>query len=132
MTEMTFQNEYGQKVAAENIMKVDASKGWVVTIKRKTKRRTRSQNALMWMWLNDIAKKMSEATGYEKDEIHELFKQNFLEPRTIEADGLVAQVRSTTDLSVQEMSEYLGRIQRYCEQNMGIFVPLPEEMQRRS
>ena len=85
----------------------------------------------MWLWLDKIAKAMSDKTGYEVHEMHILFKNNFLDGKKISVGGLEALEQTTTSLTTAEMSEYLDKIQRFCASEMGVFVPLPEEAQLR-
>lgn len=113
------------------ISNLDAEKGWNVEIKRKTKQRTLSQNALYWRWMNEIAALVSEQTGYEKDEVHELFKDTFLDPKIITIGGVTTKRYSTQNLTTKEMSKYMDRVDRFCIQNLGISLPIPAELHLR-
>jgi hypothetical protein len=117
--------------ACDAIMMLPFEKEFIIDVKENRPKRTNAQNRLMWMWLDDIAKKMSDATGYEVDEIHQLFKDSFLDGKKVKIKGLETSIPSTTELDVKEMGEYLDRIQRFCSIEMGINVPLPVELQRR-
>ncbi len=128
MTEpILISDEAGRQKALNEIAHLDLDdKKWEITVKRHRKRRSLKQNNLMWMWIDEITPYVSEATGYEKDEIHELFKQNFLPHIKLEMGDLTAERYSTKDLDTKEMSEYCDRIHRWAS-GFGITLPLPPE-----
>jgi hypothetical protein len=100
-------------------------KQWEVSVARKRKRRTLNQNALYWKWIGEVVDHVSDCTGYEKDEVHEYFKQRFLEPKAIEIDGFAAKRYTTTDCDTGEMAKYMDRIYRWASQELGLVLPLP-------
>lgn len=88
-----------------------------VSIGKRKSKRTNQQNRYYFAYLGII----SDETGDDVNSLHEFFKRKFLPPTIITA--LEQEVRvpsSTTDLSKQDMSEYLDRI---CELSG---VPLPD------
>lgn len=96
---------------------------YTLSIKRKTKPRTISQNALMWMWF----KYMEEHTGTPKEDFHDYYKTQYLK-RYIEIGGrLVRVIRSTTELNTIEMTDYLNKIQADAATEFGITLPLPAD-----
>lgn len=94
-----------------------------------SKARSLNQNALMWKWINEVADIIADDTGYTPNEMHEYFKHEFLTPRVIDVNGTVIEIYSTTKLTTQEMSEYMGKIQAWAAQQ-GYYLPSPEDMQR--
>lgn len=109
---------------------LNTEKKYVVEVKEYVKTRTPSQNALMWMWLDDIALKVGREIGYDKDDMHDVFKEKFLAPvKIINAAGVEIKKYSTKELSTKEMSEYMDAISRFAVSEWNIFVPLPEELQ---
>lgn len=96
---------------------------YTLSIKRKTKPRTISQNALMWMWF----KYMEDYTGTPKEDFHDYYKARFL-GRDIEIRGrLVHVIRSTTELNTLEMTDYLNKIQADAATEFRIPLPLPAD-----
>lgn len=96
---------------------------YTLSIKRKTKPRTISQNALMWMWF----KYMEEHTGTPKEDFHDYYKTQYLK-RYIEIGGrLVRVIRSTTELNTIEMTDYLNKIQADAATEFRINLPLPAD-----
>jgi len=84
-------------------------------------KRTLDQNAFMWMYLGVIEKE----TGNLADDLHELFKRKFLPPIPKKILGIeFRKPASTTDLTKQEMSEYLDKISAFTE------IPIPEPIKK--
>lgn len=131
MAQFIILNEQTKKAAIDFIRNLAPDKKWVCEIKKKTKKRSLSQNSLMWLWLHDVAKELSKVTGYEPDEIHEIFKKKFLVPRIVRIENVEVDLYSTKKLTTAEFTEYLERIDRFCAQEFGIHVPHPQDMQRR-
>lgn len=94
------------------------------------KKRTNSQNALYWKWLTEAVKAVADETGNDIDDLHEFFKHKFLTPRVIEVRGETVQKYSTAKLTTQEMAEYTDKIYAWVTQELGIRLPLPDEMGR--
>lgn len=92
------------------------------TIELYRKRRSVSQNALMWIWLHEIATE----TGNDADDLHDLFKRKYLLPDEKEILGEVHQVYTTRTLSTVEFTEYLTRIEAFMATGYGITLTQPE------
>ena len=116
-----------RKAALFTIGALDLTKPWVLTIERETKRRTTSQNALMWMWIDSVVKHIHEHTGTDKDEVHEFFKRKFLPARYIEIGGEIVEYYTTKDRTTKEMSEYMDKIYAWATAE-GYFLPVPEDL----
>ncbi len=111
------------------IAALSPDKPWAITVEPYKKRRSLSQNALMWAWINDVAKHVHEATGQDNDEIHEFFKGQFLPRRIIEIGGIVENAPgSTKDLTTAEMATYMGQIYAWVTSELGLLLPVPEDM----
>lgn len=130
MTATTIHNEASRTRAAEVIAGLSLDKRWKIEIKEDKPRRTRSQNALMWMWIDRAAQAMHEHTGQDKDDIHEFFKRKFCPVRVLRIGTEEVAVKSTKKLSIPEMSAYMEAIEGYCSSEWGIILPIPEEMHR--
>lgn len=96
---------------------------YVLTIKRRAVRRSLSQNALMWMWFACIA----DETGQDRHDIHAHYCWKFLS-RPIEWNGTFEIVSGgTSNLSTEEMTDFLNRIQADAASELGITLPTPED-----
>lgn len=121
-------DEAGRQHALDRIAHLDLDqKKWELTVKRHRKRRSLSQNRMYWAWVTEVADAVSDYTGYEKDEVHEFFKQNFIPGRRVAIAGMEAVHRTTTKLNTKEMSEYCERIHHWASMEVGLNLPLPPE-----
>lgn len=107
---------------------LNLEKPWRVTIERYTKRRTPSQLALYWRWLDQVVQHIHEHTGQDKDDVHEALKAKFLPARIVELDGQPYEVRSTKKLSTAEMTAYIDKVYWWATSELGLMLPLPEEL----
>ena len=102
--------------------------------------RSAAQNSLYWSWLTDMEKtSVNEFSGHTAHEWHYSLKYRFLCPIFIrdessyaemiqvlhdvkDIDGYealrdgVINLTSTTKCTVEQFSEYLGKIEKYCHQ----------------
>ena len=90
-----------------------------VTLRKARKKRTLSQNA--WYW-STIVTLLAEAAGYEHEEMHEALKIKFL---TIRGETPLPTVRSTTELTTAEFTEYAEQCRRFGAEFFGINIPDP-------
>ena len=102
--------------------------------------RSAAQNSLLWAWLTDCEKtSVNEHAGNDSEWWHKNFKHRFLcsifirddqyyaemiqvlhEIKDIDGyealrDGVI-NLTSTTKCTVEQFSEYLGKIEKYCHQ----------------
>lgn len=98
-----------------------------VIIKPWKSKRSLSQNALMWMWNDDIAAAINEISSehLSKDEMHEYLKELFCPIKIISVMGIERRVKSTKLLNTDEMNFYLRRIEVWCI-DRGIKTRIPE------
>ena len=112
------------------IGKLNLEKPWSVTVEPYKKKRSLSQNSLMWMWINDVADRVQDETGQDADDVHDFFKQKFLKPKVVEIAGETIMKYSTKDLTVPEMITYMDQIYAFVISELGILLPIPEELNR--
>ena len=123
-------DEKTRKGVLDLIAALDISKPWQVQIEPVKKKRSLSQNALMWAWLNKVADIIHNETGQDADDVHEFFKAKFLPGKTVEINGEAMTYRTTTKLTVSEMTEYMNKIYAFTTSELGLLLPLPEELGR--
>jgi len=87
-------------------------------LKRRKNHRTLSQNALYWLWLEEI----SNYTGYYAEELHSSFKSMFLTDHSKK----LPLVRSTTALNKAQFSLYLSKVEQKANE-LGITLMQPED-----
>lgn len=94
-----------------------------VDIKPYRKNRSSAQNRTMWAWLHVL----SEHTGYDAEELHELFKARFLGVEAREVMGQqVFITKSTAKLTTQQFAEYMNKIEAVAAE-MGVRLPIPDD-----
>ena len=75
---------------------------------------------------------LSEELGYSKEEIHEVLKSKFLSKNlyieTKHGSTHIRVVKSTASLDTLEMEKYLSDIRQWSSIDLGIFIPLPNEV----
>jgi hypothetical protein len=92
-------------------------------------RATRSQAQNRWYW-GCIVKAISDTTGYDPLEVHELLKEKFL-PKTLalpDKDGIANEFvigGSTTKLNKVEFGEYCETVRRWAAECLAIDIPDP-------
>ncbi len=89
-----------------------------IGIRKHRKPRSLNQNGYLWFMYTYIAEHVD---GHTKDSIHEAFGQLF---RTDRSSSLPT-VKSTTDMSTVEMTEYWEKIWQFCAETLDIVVPDP-------
>jgi hypothetical protein len=102
------------------------SKPLMVTVEDHRKRRSLSQNGLYWKWVGIVAGE----TGNDDDVVHDTFKDKFLAPREVEIFGERRLVRTTTKLTTLEMKDYMDKVYAFAVSELGILLPVPEELGR--
>lgn len=68
---------------------------------------------------------LGEELGYHMDEMRAALCHKFLSS-VDEKTGLM-RIRGTSDLSTVEFEEFLARVRQWAGEELGIFVPLPNE-----
>lgn len=125
------------------IANLDSSEAWKITAEPVKNVRSASQNAYLWAVPYKL---ISEATGYEVEEVHEYMLgrhfgwQDKRVPKTPRNPSGVESVpvrTTTTDqhgkrsvLKPQEFSDYVDFIQRFAAQKLSLVIPDPDPMFR--
>ena len=87
-------------------------------LRKRRKKRTKNQNSYLWGIIYPI---IMESSGYATaEEVHDAMKMEFLR---VHRDGLPDTVRSTTDLTTAEFSEYVDSIKRWASEFLGAYIP---------
>lgn len=97
-------------------MTQNEGKKFVLEVSEDRPKRTISQNALLWLFLNYI----ENETGENADDLHEIAKRKFLAPRQVRVlDEDYKLPASSTRLTKNEFSEYLDKISAWS----GVAIP---------
>jgi len=100
--------------------------GEELELKISKKRRTRSQNQNNWYW-GVVLPVISRDTGHSVEELHEIYKRRFLQPKEVNYRGKIIRLPgSTSRLSKADFFEFVERI-RADAADIGIYIPEPEQ-----
>lgn len=107
---------------------VEGGTPWIVTVKKKTKKRSLSQNALYHKWIDD-ARKEEALSGWDHDDLDDALKERCDCPRHVYTgfDGTEKSRRSTSNANSREMADYMDRVYRFLVGEYGIYLTLPED-----
>jgi hypothetical protein len=85
-----------------------------------------SQNKYYWGVVVEV---LSEWSGYEPEEVHDLMKERFLAPREVELpDGLKSALYpSTRALTIEQFSSYVNRVAEWAAKQ-GCHIPEAHEV----
>ena len=119
---ITFQNrEQFDKDLSNN-----EGKNVYITIREQKNRRSLNLNSYYWAV---VVRLVSNETGYDNEEAHEILKSMFLRTRYQIKGIWVDGMKSTTKLSNQEMTEYIEEIKRFASSSLGLYIPDPNEVE---
>lgn len=91
-------------------------------------KRSLSQNALMWMWLTEIARQTKQKGygDYSSEDMHEYFKNKFCVDKSLTIGKTTIKVKSTKKLDKGEMTFYMNQIHQWSI-NAGFRLSMPED-----
>lgn len=92
--------------------------------------RTRSQNALCWVWFADIANFFNKTYGddsWNKDNVHDLFCEMFRSPVVLPNGQVIDKWVETSKLNKRQMTDFMNKVQSYMATEHGATVPLPDD-----
>ena len=115
--------EEDRNQAITALVKIDLSKGYYFELLKRRKVRTISQNRLERLWLACIA----EETGHDSNELHDYFKEKYIEPEEIIIFGEKKIIYSTRNLNTIQFKQFLDKIQTFSSVELGIILPIPED-----
>ena len=96
---------------------------YTITIKRANEKRSIPQNDLMWMWLTCIERE----TGTPKEDVYMYYCKKFL-MKTIQVGNKMERIYNTSSkLNMEQMTEFLNKIQVDAATELGITLPKPED-----
>ena len=100
-----------------------ANGNYTITIKKAKEKRSIPQNDLMWMWFTCIERE----TGTPKDDVYMYYCKKFL-CKIIEIGNHREKIYNTSSkLTLEEMTEFLNKIQVDAATELGITLPKPED-----
>lgn len=97
---------------------------WQIEVKPWHRRRSEKQNGYLWAVAYRL---LSEHTGHEPDELHEMGMCEFFGTVKVEVMGRVVErrARTSTKLSTVEFADYVSWLQRKGAE-VGCYIPDPD------
>ena len=68
---------------------------------------------------------LGEHCGYHKDEMHAALCHKFLSD--IDTKTGLMRIKGTSDLTTVEFEEFMARVRQWAGEELGVFIPLPNE-----
>ncbi len=90
-------------------------------VRKPKKNRTLRQNRYYW---GVVVKVLADHFGYTIDEMHEALKWKFLQKK----DAPLPTVKSTTELSTVEFTDYLESVWRWAATEYSVYIPDPDKV----
>lgn len=129
--EIILDGEAQRAIVMRAIEELRLDKPIVVTIEPYKKKRSLSQNALLWKRHTEITNAISEYTGYSAEDVHEILKQKFLQPTILEINGQIVKRYSSKNLTTAEMTKFMDQIEAFAQTELGIILTNPEDRMAR-
>lgn len=96
----------------------------------KKRPRTLSQNALLWIWFQDIANFFNVTYGdsqWNKQNVHDLFCEMFKTIEILPNGQIISKWVETSKLNKKQMTDFMNKVQEYMATEHGANVPLPDD-----
>lgn len=108
-----------------------ADKEVTIEVKRKTRKRSNSQNAYYHSCVISIMRAAFKDIGHNlsNEEVHLFLKTKFLKQTIANENGefLGEKIGSTTDLTTTQFMEYILEIQQFAADSLDVQIPSPNE-----
>lgn len=108
---------------------IESGKAYRLTAVEWRDKRSLSQNAMYWAWLDEINKQNPlrvDGSAIQGRELwHEVFKKFYCPEKQITNGKTVLSIKSTKMLDVGEMTFYLNKIEAWC-MDRGVMLSIPE------
>lgn len=108
-----------------------AEKEVTIEVKRKTRKRSNSQNAYYHACIIPILRAAFKDIGHNlsNEEVHLFLKTKFLKQTIANENGeyLGEKIGSTADLTTTQFMEYILEIQQFAAESLNVNVPSPNE-----
>ena len=95
----------------------------IITLERRKKSKSKEQMGYYW---GVVLQEISEHTGHTVEDLHDIFKAKYLRRKKLWRGGDLVIIGSTSELSTNEMAEFITNIVLEANE-LGITVPPPDK-----
>lgn len=96
----------------------------LLSVKEYKPTRSQPQNKYYW---GVVLRYISGETGHTPEELHEIFKQKYLEPIITKFAGVFYTITaSTTNQDTKIFADYITQIRNFASSELNIYIPEPE------
>lgn len=119
--------------ALKDAMLSFGEKGFQITVERKVKRRSLSQNSYYWKICVPFVLDGLVDVGYPRSElssevVHDMLKDKFLRQQLVSEHGEALEIiKDSKSLSTTDFMSYIADIQRWAQEFLSIIIPDPGE-----
>jgi hypothetical protein len=99
----------------EKLESLDYTKKWKIVLTENKEIRSNEQNDRLWT----LYKAIGDHLGYSQDDIHKMMKYKFLRTERIINDESYEVLKSTTKLTIEEMTDYQEKIEMWAASELG-------------
>jgi len=97
-----------------------------LSIGKKKKWRSGKSNAYLF---GVVYRAISDKTGYETEELHEIMKAKFSKKRKMTVHGEeTIFYKGTSGMEQEEFSEFIDKVIRFAAMELGVVVPEPNQV----
>lgn len=111
-------------ITLDTIMSLLPNGDYILTVKKKSEKRSLNQNSLMWLWFAC----MEESTGMDKQTIHDIYCTKFLRRQVLYNGEYVWTMKGTSKLTKEEMQDFMQKVQADAATELGITLPTPDDL----
>lgn len=134
MTDHTIRNDRDRHRIVDYLNGLDLKKPYKITIAPAKTSRSLAQNRLLWQWNGLIQQHLADHYGQQAsaETWHDILTSKLcpVEVQVVELpDGQKCKVgrARTSKFSVDQMSEYLNKLDAYCADSLGLLLPHPDD-----
>lgn len=108
--------------AVDSIIALPLDIDWQVTVEKRKKKRTLSQNALIHKWFAIVAEYTGDTEAGVKSDLVEACAPTVESKVTGEM-----RAKSTSEMTTQEMSDFIDHLYVFITNEIGCRIPMPQE-----
>lgn len=99
--------------------------GYTLIITKVVKKRSLSQNRLMWMWFRCL----EAESGQSSQDWHDYYCKKLVSREMVTPDGEIVKLAGhTSTMNTAQMTDFLNKVQADAATEWGVTLPSPEDV----